>query len=87
VTVNPFDDSDGDFMVLVNGEEQYSLWPAFADVPAGWTAVLSNETREACLNYIEEHWTDMRPKSLRETTGRAAEESPANPDTTTGLHS
>ncbi|MFF3325671.1 MbtH family protein [Streptomyces sp. NPDC002889] len=61
---NPFDDEDGSFLVLVNDEGQHSLWPVFADVPAGWKAVFGQDTRKACLEYIEENWTDMRPKSL-----------------------
>ncbi|MBP2479355.1 MbtH protein [Crossiella equi] len=64
--VNPFDDPDGTFHVLVNDEEQHSLWPVFAEVPSGWTVVLSSVTREAAVAYVEEHWTDMRPRSLRE---------------------
>jgi MbtH protein len=63
---NPFDDPDGTFHVLVNDEGQHSLWPVFADIPAGWTAVVSEESRQACLDYIEKHWTDLRPRSLVE---------------------
>ncbi|MEO3754761.1 MbtH family protein [Streptomyces sp. B6B3] len=61
---NPFDDEDGSFLVLVNDENQHSLWPAFAEVPAGWKSVFGESTRKACLEYIEENWTDMRPQSL-----------------------
>ncbi|MEU6066694.1 MbtH family protein [Streptomyces sp. NPDC047082] len=61
---NPFDDENGTFLVLVNHEGQHSLWPAFANVPAGWDTVHGEDSREACLKYIEENWTDMRPKSL-----------------------
>lgn len=67
---NPFDDPDGTFHVLVNDEGQHSLWPAFAQVPAGWTAVMESSARDACLAYIEEHWTDLRPRSLIEAMGR-----------------
>lgn len=63
---NPFEDADGVYLVLVNHEEQYSLWPSFAEVPAGWTVAKSEDTRQACLDYINENWTDMRPKSLIE---------------------
>lgn len=63
---NPFEDEDGEYLVLVNGEGQYSLWPSFRDVPAGWEAVGPRGKRKECLDYIEEHWTDMRPKSLIE---------------------
>lgn len=52
-------------IVLVNDEEQYCLWPAAKDVPAGWKEVFSG-TREACLEHVETVWTDMRPKSVRE---------------------
>lgn len=61
---NPFDDPDAEFLILVNGEGQHSLWPVFAEVPEGWEAVFGRAGREQCLRYIEEHWTDMRPKSL-----------------------
>lgn len=63
---NPFEDEDGRYLALINDEGQYSLWPAFADVPDGWTVVHGEDTRKACLDYIEENWTDMRPKSLIE---------------------
>ena len=61
---NPFEDKDGIYLVLINDEGQYSLWPSTNAVPAGWTAVLENAPRQACLDYINEHWTDMRPRSL-----------------------
>ncbi|MBL1068996.1 MbtH family protein [Streptomyces sp. 7-21] len=61
---NPFDDESGTFLVLVNHEGQYSLWPAFAEVPEGWEVVHGKDTRQNCLDYIEKNWTDMRPKSL-----------------------
>ncbi|MGP3966094.1 MbtH family protein [Streptomyces sp. 6N223] len=64
---NPFDPADdATFLVLVNDEGQYSLWPAFAEVPAGWAVALPEDSHQACLDYIEEHWTDMRPRSLAE---------------------
>ncbi|MCL7381694.1 MULTISPECIES: MbtH family NRPS accessory protein [unclassified Streptomyces] len=66
MSTNPFDDVDGVFHVLVNDEGQYSLWPAFAPAPAGWTAALSDVDRETAIDYVNEHWTDMRPRSLRE---------------------
>ncbi len=64
MSTNPFDDPDGAFHVLVNHEMQYSLWPTFAEVPTGWTIALADATRQAALDYVEENWTDMRPKSL-----------------------
>lgn len=68
---NPFDDPEGTFHVLVNDENQYSLWPAFAPVPAGWVAALTGGTRDESLAHIEENWTDMRPKSLAGATRTA----------------
>jgi MbtH protein len=62
--MNPFDNAGGVFVVLVNGEGQYSLWPSSSEVPHGWRAVYGQDTREACLAYVEENWTDMRPGSL-----------------------
>jgi MbtH protein len=56
---------DSNVKVLVNHEEQYSLWPTFLDVPAGWTDTGVSGTKEACLSYVKEVWTDMRPLSLR----------------------
>lgn len=66
---NPFEDPDGTYLVLVNDEGQHSLWPSFAQVPAGWTVAKDEDTRQACLEYIGENWTDMRPKSLIEAMG------------------
>ena len=66
MSTNPFDDEAGTFYVLVNGEEQHSLWPTFADVPPGWSVVFGAAGRADCLAYVDEHWTDMRPKSLRD---------------------
>ena len=61
---NPFDDENGTFLVLVNDEGQHSLWPDFLGVPAGWAAVGPHATRQECLDWIDAHWTDIRPKSL-----------------------
>lgn len=52
-------------IVLVNEEEQYSLWPIHAKVPAGWRVVGKPGTKGECLKYVDEVWTDMRPRSLR----------------------
>ena len=64
---NPFEDENATYHVLVNDEGQHSLWPSFKEVPAGWTVVHQSDSRAACLAYINEHWTDMRPKSLIES--------------------
>lgn len=65
---NPFDDADGRFSVLVNDEGQHSLWPEFAEVPAGWTVAHGPADRQSCLDHVEANWTDLRPRSLREAT-------------------
>lgn len=66
MNINPFDDEDGIFYVVVNDEEQYSIWPAAIDVPEGWRVVFGQASRADCLDYVEANWTDMRPKSLRD---------------------
>lgn len=53
------------YMVVVNHEEQYSIWPSERKLPAGWQPVGKKGTREECLSYVEEIWADMRPLSLR----------------------
>jgi MbtH protein len=53
------------YLVLINHEEQYSLWPSYKAIPFGWKAVGKERTKEECLTYIDEVWTDMRPLSLR----------------------
>ena len=66
MATNPFDDDNGRFLVLVNDEDQHSLWPAFADVPAGWRVVHGEADRAECLAYIEQNWADIRPSGLRD---------------------
>ncbi|MCR6482072.1 MbtH family protein [Amycolatopsis sp. OK19-0408] len=61
---NPFEDPAGTYLVLVNAENQHSLWPEFVDVPAGWTTAFGPAGRQECLDHVEANWTDMRPKSL-----------------------
>ncbi|MFE7123179.1 MbtH family protein [Streptomyces sp. NPDC057617] len=61
---NPFENPDGVYSVLVNDEGQHSLWPDFVDIPAGWTRVHGPGGRQECLDYVESHWTDLRPRSL-----------------------
>lgn len=63
---NPFDDTTGTFRVLVNDLQQHSLWPSFADVPAGWVLVFGPASREDCLEFVEENWTDITPRRLDE---------------------
>lgn len=59
------DDDQSIFHVVVNHEEQYSIWPVERDIPAGWRSVGKTGTKKDCLEYIEQAWTDMRPLSLR----------------------
>ncbi|WP_439676219.1 MbtH family protein [Embleya sp. MST-111070] len=66
---NPFDREDGRFLVLVNDEGQYSLWPSFAAVPDGWRVVLAETDRATAVAHIERDWTDMRPLSLQRRAG------------------
>jgi MbtH protein len=67
---NPFEDEQSSYLVLINDEGQYSLWPAFADVPAGWTQAFGPDSRPECLDYVERTWTDMRPRSLIEAMAK-----------------
>jgi MbtH protein len=53
------------YTVVMNHEEQYSIWPVDREIPLGWKAVGKTGLKQECLAYIEEVWTDMRPLSLR----------------------
>lgn len=57
------------FVIVMNGEEQYSIWPADRELPVGWSAVGGPSAKERCLDEIERRWTDLRPRSLREAMG------------------
>lgn len=57
---------DIEYQVLVNDEEQYSLWPATHEVPTGWRLDGFRGTKDECTAHVDEVWTDMRPRSLRE---------------------
>jgi MbtH protein len=66
---NPMSDEREDttiYQVVVNGEEQYSIWPADRELPEGWTAAGARGLKPVCLEWIEQNWTDMRPRSLRQ---------------------
>ena len=58
-------DEDTRYEVVVNDEEQYSIWPHGREIPAGWRATGVSGTKQECLAHIEQVWTDMRPLSLR----------------------
>lgn len=60
-----FDDEDAVFQVVVNHEEQYSIWPDYRPIPEGWRAVGVTGKKKECLAHIDQVWTDMRPLSLR----------------------
>lgn len=53
------------YVVVVNHEEQYSIWPDYKEIPNGWKSCGKSGQKNECLEYIEEVWTDMRPLSLR----------------------
>ena len=53
------------YKVVVNHEQQYSIWPAYRENALGWNNAGKSGTKEECLAYIKEVWTDMRPLSLR----------------------
>ncbi|BBL77214.1 MbtH family protein [Methylomagnum ishizawai] len=60
-----FDSEDTVFRVVVNEEEQYSIWPDYKEIPPGWREAGKTGLKQECLEYIERVWTDMRPLSLR----------------------
>lgn len=66
---NPFEDDNAKYLVLINDEGQHSLWPSFIDVPRGWDIVHGADSRQSCLDYVNQHWTDMRPRSLVKEMG------------------
>ena len=59
------DDDTTEYRVVLNDEEQYSIWPADRDNPPGWRDAGKSGLKEECLAYVREVWTDMRPLSLR----------------------
>jgi MbtH protein len=61
-----------EYLVVLNDEEQYSIWLVHKDVPAGWRAEGTRGSKAECLAHIEEVWTDMRPLSLRQAMQRQA---------------
>ena len=72
MSTNPFDDDTIEHLVLVNDEGQHSLWPEFAEIPAGWNRVRGPVSRKEALEYVERNWTDLRPKSLVEAMDQDA---------------
>jgi MbtH protein len=67
--MNQGDDDDTTvYKVVLNHEEQYSIWPADREIPLGWRDAGKSGRKQECLDYIQEVWTDMRPLSLRNRT-------------------
>ena len=61
-----WDSDDTIFRVVINHEEQYSIWPDYLELPDGWRAVGPTGKKQVCLDFIKDAWTDMRPLSLRQ---------------------
>jgi len=59
------------YKVLINHEEQYSLWPADMELPLGWRETGKSGSKDECVAYVDEVWTDMRPLSLRKQMDNA----------------
>ena len=65
-------DENSNFVVVVNHEEQYSIWPDYKAIPAGWRETGKSGKKDECLQWIDEVWTDMRPLSLRQAMAGSA---------------
>ncbi|MCC3705382.1 MbtH family protein [Rouxiella badensis] len=63
--LNPFDDENQRSLILENEEKQFSLWPDFSEIPAGWQPIFGPALRADCISWLESHWQDMRPASQR----------------------
>ena len=79
---NDDDETKFPFLVVVNHEEQHSLWRADLAIPAGWRSVFGPGDRSDCLSYVNENWTDLRPLSLRRAMAAASRT--ADPDRSSG---
>lgn len=69
------DDSEATFLVVLNDEAQYAIWPSFRDVPQGWAATGFSGPKAECITHIDTVWTDMRPASLRRALDAGSPES------------
>lgn len=74
--MNQDDENGTRYTVVINDEEQYSIWPADRGLPDGWHEAGTSGTRQACLDYIAEVWIDMRPASLRRAMEQNSNASP-----------
>lgn len=79
--MNNDDKDDAKYKVVMNDEEQYSIWIAERPIPDGWRDMVKNGSKSECLAYIKEVWTDMRPLSLRNKMT-----SPASAPELAGVH-
>ncbi len=61
--LNPFDDEQLQFTVLSNAQDQYSLWPEFAERPQGWETRFGPASRSSCIDFVESHWKSINPFS------------------------
>ncbi|MBG1263258.1 MbtH family protein [Nostoc commune] len=61
------------YQVVINEEEQYSIWPEYREIPSGWREVGKSGLKQECLEYIKQVWTDMRPLSLRKRMEQTAQ--------------
>ena len=73
-------DPEGIYRVVISDEERYSIWPDYKEIPWGWRADAKRGSKQECLDYIKEVWTDMRPLSLRQRMQAQASDSPSAPD-------
>ncbi len=71
--LNHEEEDNNVYLVVINHEEQYSIWPDYKEIPNGWKAVGKRGAKADCLNYIKDVWTDMRPLSLRRQMEAGAE--------------
>ncbi len=67
--------SEQQYRVVLNDEEQYSMWPVDRDLPQGWREEGTTGDKQKCLTHIDRVWTEMRPRSLRESLAQAGRES------------
>ncbi len=68
------------YRVVVNAEDQHALWFADRELPAGWQETGASGSRDECLRYVRENWTDLRPRSLRERMDTATNGARAHGD-------
>jgi MbtH protein len=70
------DEDEREYLVVKNDEDQYSIWLAGRDLPNGWVSVGIQGPKQECIEYIDRHWTDLRPRSLREQMAKQSTVSP-----------